>query len=119
LIDGWNARYDPECITITPFDNQAAFQLSAMVKKDGFVSDGEVRRQARTDKGLPSETVFGQFKGLFVVYAEGDTVWRRYWIAKGSVLVFATYNGAPSSWEKHKGDVESMLATLEERGIDA
>jgi hypothetical protein len=122
MRDGWQAYYDAECLTLEPFEKDAAFQLSAMVKAQGSITESEVEIQAHrigAVSGPPIHAEFGGFNGWTVSYADKDVLWRRYWLALGNLLVFATLNGSSQSWQRRETDVEAMLSTLEDRGIDA
>ena len=119
---GWHARYDPECITITPSANTAALQLSSSVKTDGIVADAEMQKLAGRQPdlmGSPSAVTFGQFRGLSVSYTEDDIYWHRFWLAHGNILIFATYNGSIECRASHEPAVLSMLESLQPEHADA
>jgi hypothetical protein len=114
LADGWSVVEHPECLTIASTDS-GAFQLSAAVKAHGVISSSEVETQCREGtpanaKAFPVEA--GEFLGLTVGYEQENTHWQRFWLANGSLLVFATYNGLHNAWRSEQSAVYAMLASL-------
>jgi hypothetical protein len=90
---GWNAKYDPECVTITPDSGSTALQLSSALKQVGSVTDQEILAQATREAALwgPVSTLScGDFRGLSVSYADDEFNWRRCWLGHKNVLLFAT-----------------------------
>jgi hypothetical protein len=119
---GWNARYDPECITISPASEAAAFQLSSAVKTLGTVTDDEINLQASRDLttwGPPSPVKFAKFGGLSVSYFADGMSCQRFWLGCGNVLLFATYITNPDHWNLYRTDVFAMLGSLEPERLGA
>ena len=114
LADGWKAEEHDECLTLTRSD-EGAFQVSAAVKSEGEVLPAEVEEQSRegAPNGAQSKAlVAGSFTGIDVSYTEDGSVWHRFWLAAGNILLFATYNGQASAWEAEHSDVFQMLSSL-------
>jgi hypothetical protein len=119
---GWNARYDPECITITPTANDAAFQLSSMAKRDGVITDEEIRVQASHKpewKSAASPVSFAKFRGAAVSYVSEGIFWRRLWLAHEKILLVVTVNCAPERFASYEPDVLRMLESLAPEHVDA
>jgi hypothetical protein len=111
---GWSAADDPECLTLTRSD-QGAFQLSAARRPEGAAELAELRHAAERERdlmGSPFPVVVGGFHGFSVSYSRDGVFWRRWWLARGRLWIFATYNGAPSARVLEEPEVEGMLATL-------
>jgi hypothetical protein len=111
---GWSVVQDPECLTLTKSD-QGAFQISAARRPDTPASLEELRKAAEREAGVmgkPIPVALGGFRGFSVSYEKEGTFWRRYWISKGRLWVFATYNGSPRVRSAEEPEVEEMLATL-------
>jgi hypothetical protein len=117
---GWNARYDPECITITPIANDVAFQLSSAKKKSGDVTDEEISAQATREMewGTSSAVSFMPFRGRSVSYVLNGVEWKRLWLAHRNTLLFVTLNGEPEALAVYEGDVASMLASLSAKSVN-
>ena len=119
---GWNAKYDPECITITPNRDTASFQLSSSVKRDGFVTDDELHGHAVTQFapwGAPSPLSVGKFRGFSVTYVAEAMRWRRFYLACENVLVFATFITELAENPQHELAVMRMLRSLQTEHADA
>jgi hypothetical protein len=117
LLHGWHATEHPECLTLTR-SGSGAFQLSAAVKTNGAILSHEVEAQSREGTPQGAESIpfnTGEFSGFTAGYEEADTHWQRFWLARGNVLVFATYNGLHAAWLSEQPDVYAMLATLRPR----
>ncbi len=118
LLNGWHATDEPECLTVVrDLQSGGAFQLSAARKDAGSISSAEVKAMASAAPelmGKPFTVRFGAFRGFSVAYADATgTSWRRYWLAEGRLLVFATYNGPSTVREREVAGVEAMLTTLQ------
>lgn len=110
----WEVRDDPECLAITR-SNGGAFQLSAAVKTAGAIVMAELesmRARETPDNATHSRFTAREFCGLSASYMEDDTLWQQFWLAHGNLMVFATYNGLPSDWDRESSDVIAMLESL-------
>jgi hypothetical protein len=113
--DGWQAEQHPECVTLTAAPEGGSFQLSAARKEASPISPAEVREMAALNRNVMGKAfpvVIGGFKGLSVRYQYEGSFWRRFWLAQGHLLVFATYNGPPEFSAAEEPAVEAMLGTL-------
>ena len=114
LQPDWEARDDPECLSITR-SNGGAFQLSAAVKTAGAIVMAELegmRAREIPDNATHSCFTAREFSGLNASYMEDETLWQKFWLAHGNLMVFATYNGLPSHWDQESADVITMLESL-------
>jgi len=111
---GWSAVDAPECLTLTKSD-LGAFQISAARKAEAPATLEELRRAAERQSdvmGNPFPAVFGGFRGYSVSYTSEGSFWRRYWLARDRLWIFATYNGSPDVRSSEEPEVEKMLASL-------
>jgi hypothetical protein len=93
-----------------------------MIKREGRVTSEEVESQARrigAVSGSPTPIAFGGFTGFAVSCTEEEIPWKRYWLAQCDLLLFATFTGSEKSWQSRGRDIEGMLATLEDRAVEA
>jgi len=115
LSAGWKAEQHTECVTLTTSPDGGSFQLSAARKEASPINRAEVREMASHDATLMGKAfpvAMSSFKGLSVRYQHEGAFWRRFWLAQGHLLVFATYNGPPESSVAEEPAVEAMLGTL-------
>jgi hypothetical protein len=111
---GWAVRDDPECLTLVGGDD-GAFQLSSARKSAGPIDLDELR--TFYEPTVPEHGAFepheaNSFSGFVATFMAGNVLWRKYWLACGNVLVFATYNGAALSWSRDQADVIKILKSL-------
>jgi hypothetical protein len=112
---GWQAEQHPECVMLTAAPDGGSFQLSATRKEASPIKRAEVREMASLNQSLMGKAfpvAMGGFKGLSVRYQHEGSFWRRFWLAQGHLLVFATYNGPPEFSATEEPAVEAMLGTL-------
>jgi hypothetical protein len=115
LAQGWAAQDDPECLSLTKSDDGGAFQLSAAVKSQGPIQQEEIKEfyQSRVPtQSKLQQASFGSFQGFVAHYIEDEAIWYKFWLANGSLLVFATYNGTEDAWMAEKDDIYAMLGSL-------
>ena len=111
---GWIAVEEPECVTLTKSD-QGAFQLSAARRPDSPATLKELQEAAEREVNLwgePFPVVLGGFRGFSVSYEKEGSFWRRFWISRGRLWIFATYSGSPRVRSAEEPEVEEMLASL-------
>ena len=118
---GWDARYDPECITITPMANDAAFQLSSAFKRAGPITDQEIELQASLEPewGGSSPVSYAKFRGAAVSFVSEGVYWWRLWLAHEKTLLIVTVNCLPERFAAYEPDVLRMLRSLEPEHVDA
>ncbi len=114
LLPDWKATDETDCLTITRSDD-GAFQLSGAVKTASAILLSELEDMCREE--VPSNAVqtpcnFGQFQGVAASYIEEGILWQKFWLAHGNLMVYATYNGYPSTWGQDGTHVLSMLGSL-------
>ena len=110
----WSISSDEDCTTLEPVTRDAALQLSSHRKNAGAVSDSELRGFAeRADLlGGASSVSLGQFRGLTARYDDKGVEWQVWWLAAGSLHVYATYNGDSGCRQRDEADVALILNTL-------
>jgi len=113
LTANWSAKNEDECLTLTASD-EGAFQLSEFVKRTGSVTNDEIRgfyEKENPGVGL-SEVFAGEFSGYSIDFKVEDSVWSKYWLGAGRVLLLATYYGSVSAYAREMPEVRLMLNTL-------
>jgi len=114
LQPDWEAQDDLECLSIFGSDG-GVLQLSAAVKAAGeiVISElGDMRARETPDNATHSRFTASQFWGLNASYMEDETLWQKFWLAHGNLMVFVTYNGLPAYWDREGADVITMLESL-------
>ena len=118
-LPGWVVVDDEECLGLVKSE-EGAFQLSSAIKSDGTTNlvDLEAFYRPTIPIGATFHPVtFGDFSGYVAEFLDIDTMWRKYWLLEGNLLVFATYNGSPKAWKSERGDVHHMLGSLRRAAV--
>ncbi len=112
----WYARDDAECVTFVPDTNIGALQISAY-KKGGEVTDEDLIEFSGDLSGCTEHKRLKiyEFSGFTVIYSEGETYWKRWWLRSGEIMIFATYNCDLKEANRHADEVESIISTLKEK----
>ena len=119
---GWAIDQSPECVTLNPYDAEAALQVSCQRKLTSAVTDAELLGFA-TDVLAehavePSFVVCGDFRGYQGSFTDGEPrFWRHWFLAAGCVSLYITYNTVPEESAAHTAVVDWMLSGL--RAFDA
>jgi hypothetical protein len=113
----WSVEHHPECVTLTPGDNDAALQVSSSWKTAGEVTvseaSGMAEQTAKRHEVMAAPTVCGQLTGRTVEFTDRGHLWRRWWLLTGERLLFVTYNTDAASRDKYRDVVDRLLSTLE------
>jgi hypothetical protein len=110
----WSVKRDDECTTLEPTTGDAALQLSSYRKPDGPVTDDDIAEFAADSGHLAAaaRVTCGDFRGLSAAYEEAGTQWRAWWLAAGSVLLYATYNGTKGTATRDAEVVDRIVNSL-------
>jgi len=114
LLPGWEAIDSAECLTITR-SADGAFQLSGAVKTASAILMSELEDMRQKEVASHAEHTIlntGQFQGVAASYIEEGTLWKKFWLAHGNLMVYATYNGFPTTWALESTDVMAMLNSI-------
>ena len=107
---GWTFRHDRECTTITTPLQVTALQISA-ARKSGDVTDGDLREFAddHLTRGATTRGVeVGDFEGFVFAYRDESAHWRQWFLRRGNLAIFVTYNCPP----KFKGHEDCVVDTV-------
>ncbi len=114
LPAGWEGRNDPECATFERPGGPGALQISA-ARKDGEVTDADLNDFAKDhlSNGAKAKPIAaGDFVGFDFQYRDDERYWRQWFVRRGSVAVFLTYN-CPLAWyAEESASVESIVTSL-------
>src|SRR5262245_39658391 len=95
LARGWGAGADEHCVTITHPDGVGALQVSAHRRKGRALSRDDILEATELEpEALPhlAEQDWGDFHGFQLIFSDGEVFWRKWWLAKGNLLLFVSYN---------------------------
>lgn len=113
--DGCTVVRHSECLTLE-IPDRGALQFSSATKRSGRVDYADLQQFAeRLNEGWGSAeaTVCGDFSGIFFSYVDREDVnWRRWFLGRGPILVFVTYNAAAPISTADETLVRSTLDTL-------
>jgi hypothetical protein len=108
----WSAIEDPECLSLT-LSEEGALQASSAVKQAGDVTDVDLlfKAEERSAWGQAMPAQCGEFEGISYEYESEGTAWRRWFLRKGRLLLFVTYNGTPAAAARERVAVLEVLST--------
>jgi uncharacterized membrane protein YgcG len=111
----WKLVHHPECLTLELLD-RGALQFSSATRRSGRVDHAELQRvAARLNDGWGSaEAVMcGDFSGLLFSYVDNEGInWRRWFLGRGSILLFVTYTAKTLISTADEQLIQSTLDTL-------
>jgi hypothetical protein len=118
LPEGWLGSAEEDCATFFSQSDGAAgaIQVSSTRKTIGDVTYAELREFAT--KRLPAEAHLEPFlstelSGYTAIFCEEQTAWQMWWIARGSVLIYVTYNvEVDSESTAERGCVSTIVESL-------
>lgn len=118
IVDDWKVERADSCVSIYSPNGFGPLQISAYKKLKGNVSKKDLLETIRlTDeiKKNLTEQQCSDFYGFQIDYSEKDIFWRKWWLAAGNVILFATYNCELPVKDRESGSVNSMMASLKRK----
>ncbi len=118
LAPGWAAEAEESCVTITHPDGVGALQVSAHTRRGRALSREDVLEAAELEPEALAhiaEQDWGDFHGFQLIFSDGETFWRRWWLARGRVLLFVTYNCDQTHEDEELPAVNAMVGSLRAR----
>lgn len=116
LADGWEVQSVDECVTICHPDGVGALQISGYTKRGpGDVTRDELLAATKLDANMQNhlgEQAWGDFRGFQLVYGQGPTFWRKWWLSNESVFLLVTYNCDREHEDSELQDVNQMVGSL-------
>lgn len=115
LPDEWSADMEDDCVTISDCDSVGSIDITVVRKDSGNVSEEELRDFSSDllDAGeRPNEVVVNEASGLLFAYDEEGHAWREWYLRKGPVLVYITYNSELENKGLDDAIVDEILGTL-------
>ncbi len=114
---GWAVDQSPECVTLNPYDTEAALQISCHRKHSGPVTNADLlgfaQEVAAEQAVQPVAVVCGDFRGYEASFTDPEPrFWRHWFLAAGSVSLYITYNTSPDTSDSHTAVVDWMLSGL-------
>ncbi len=115
LLPGWTGRADTDSVCITKANGIGALQITTFPNPTGSVSQADVDRLASEETGASSSVTAGEFAGKTVIQEVKNRYWQKWWIACGSLVLFATYNCQAPHSAGELSEVRRMISTLRTR----
>ena len=113
----WEGHNDPECATFTSAQGIGTLQISS-ARKDDEVTDEDLLDLARghlSDGAKTRNVAVGDFKGFTFAYGDGESFWREWFLRRGGLAVFATYNCPATHMHQQDPAVETIISRLQSR----
>jgi hypothetical protein len=115
LPAGWVRRADQECTTFTSTSSPGALQVSAARKPNGAVTIEDLQEFASNfanGTGSLQAIGLGAISGITAESVQNGRYWKKWWLKKGSTIVFLTYNIAEESKGKNVVAINRMISTV-------
>ncbi|HWG22067.1 MAG TPA: hypothetical protein VG225_16175 [Terracidiphilus sp.] len=89
-------------------------QVSAVRKPDGDVGRAEVMEFSQKGSGerRASEIDSVNYFGLSCTYEKDNEFWAEWWLARGSILVYITYNVKSERQDVEIGRIQRIVDSL-------
>lgn len=111
----WDARQEEEAIVISDEDGVGDIVITTLEKKQGSVSDQELREFAKDVEktyGKSLSVALDKLEGYYYSYREEDDALREWYLRYGSLLVLITYSCDQSNAGMDDSAVDDILSTL-------
>jgi hypothetical protein len=114
LLDDWTATEDPECTTFRARIPVGALQVSAArkPKDDATLEDLKEFAGGLEPPKLSSPFANGEISGLSAEFEQSGFYSRHWWLRKGPVVVFVTYNVALSNRADEQQMIDDLVHSL-------
>ena len=115
LPKNWEGELENDIHLFYDPDGVGALQISAYIKTDGAITEKEILERTELDENKHShllQSEWGQFHGYHLIFREGDTFWKNWWLAKGNVFLFITYNCDIADKDIEFKTIDMILSSL-------
>lgn len=95
IPDEWLAECEDDVVTITDCDNVGALDITTVHKEAGVIELDDLYEFAQeliNEGGEPAKITVANVDGIYFDYQEDDVAWREWYLRRGSILFYATYN---------------------------
>ena len=115
LPDEWSAEMEDDCVSITDCDNVGTIDISAVRKEGGLVGQQDLLDLAADlvadDIQFQPVTIAGA-EGVLFEYEQEGVTWREWYLAQGTLVLYATYNTEVEHAGLDDALVDEILSTL-------
>lgn len=111
----WEVEIDDEIHIIYDPDGFGALQISAFIKSDDPITENELLENTgleENDFKYLKKVSCGDFDGYLLMYDVDHTFWKKWWLIKDNLLLFATYNCETTDREKELNFVDTTVNSL-------
>jgi hypothetical protein len=115
VSDAWSVTEHPECLTLE-LSGEGALQLSSARKLEGSATHEDLFSfdERRSEWGQWRAVTCGVFTGIVYEYSLGEAAWKRWFLRKGRLLVFVTYNATHEAVKREQKAIAQVLSTMQE-----
>lgn len=95
LPENWKAKGKEDCVTFTSESGVGALLISSFRNDDKEVTNDDLLHFAEDElvAGVDMQNIScGEFNGMGISYLVDGNYWRKWWLWKGSTLLYVTYN---------------------------
>jgi hypothetical protein len=115
IPSGWSVEESDQCVSLFAESGIGALQVGAYRHETDIVSDdlllGFADREFVRD-AVPRRVSCGELSGFTLSYETDSRFWQKWWIGRGSLMLFVTYNCRSTDPHTEVVTVEEILGTL-------
>ncbi len=116
LPDEWQAEQSDDSVLIVDDDEVSSIEITTLKKEAGDISDDDLKQFADEplSAGIPAESVaIGSLQGMLFNFEDEEGVWREWYLASGSVMLYITHGCRPEHRGMDDAAVNEILSTIE------
>jgi hypothetical protein len=116
LQAGWAAHESPDCVSFSVDPSGGLLQVSAVRKPDGSVTSQDLHDFASGSKGGVKNfqhIELSKISGIASEYVRENRYWREWWLKKGPIVVYLTYNVAVAAMEAEADAIDKMISSVD------
>ena len=114
--DGWCAKPDDDCTTITANPEVGALQISAARNDNGPAIDEDLLEFAEDHVKAGAklrDVTLGMLSGFYIHYSDDEFYCREWWLRSGNTVLLVTYTTELEHRGQEDSAIDQILTTLE------
>jgi hypothetical protein len=115
LRAGWAAHENPDCVSFSAGPSGGVLKVSAIRKPNGSVTSQDLQEFASASKGGVGNlqhVELSEIFGLASEYVGEERYCKEWWLKKGSIGVYFTYDVAVAARRAEADAVDKMISSV-------
>ena len=111
----WNVEEKKDRVAITSEDYVGVLQISAYRREGNEVTNDDLLHFAEDElvEGVELQNIIcGEFTGIGISYLVDGSYWRKWWLWRGALLLYVTYNCSAEQRFVEMDTVDQMMNSL-------